>query len=118
MFLGKSLIIPSNGGFAKVPGSESKHLDMEKLCLLSISNENLNFAAKIQKNLPEKIRKLRFSYVFLFSLGPFINRRCLLPSGQASTSDPFVDAKIGDVGLSDFPPTFLRVGSCLLRGSF
>ena len=56
--LEKSLLIPSNGGFAKVPtGSEPIHLDLEKLFLLSVSNEHLDFSGKIQKNLPDKKSK-------------------------------------------------------------
>ena len=39
------------------PGSESIQFDMEKLFLLSVSKENLDFRGKIRKNLTYKILK-------------------------------------------------------------
>ena len=51
-FLKKSLdlIFSSPAGFARIPGSEPIHLDLEKLFLLSVSKENLDFRSKIEKN--------------------------------------------------------------------
>ena len=39
------------GGFVKIPGSEPIHLDLEKLFLLSLPKENLDFRGQIEKNL-------------------------------------------------------------------
>ena len=46
------LIFSSPAGFARIPGLEPIHLDLEKLFLLSASQENLDFRRKIEKNLP------------------------------------------------------------------
>ena len=48
------LIFSSPGGFARIPGSAPIHLDLEKLFLLSVSKENLDFRDKIEKKLPYK----------------------------------------------------------------
>ena len=50
-----SCFIIKVGGFVKVPGYEPIHLDLEKLFLLSVSKENLDFRwnkqeIQIQKN--------------------------------------------------------------------
>ena len=45
----KTLFIPSNGGFATVPGSEPIHLDLEKLFLLSVSKESLDVRGNFRK---------------------------------------------------------------------
>ena len=42
----------SPGRLLRVPGSEPIHLDLEKLFLLSVSKEKLDFRGKIEKNLP------------------------------------------------------------------
>ena len=39
------------------PGSESIQFDLEKLCLLTVSKENLDFRSKIIKSVPYKILK-------------------------------------------------------------
>ena len=44
------LIFSSPAGFARIPGSEPIHLDLEKLFLLSVSKENLDFRGKHRKN--------------------------------------------------------------------
>ena len=53
--LSKQLIfhcsILKDQGFVKVPGYEPIHLDLEKLFLLSVSKENLDFRGKYMKNL-------------------------------------------------------------------
>ena len=41
----------------KIPGYEPVELDLEKLFLLSVSKENLDFRGKNEKNLPYKISK-------------------------------------------------------------
>ena len=51
------LFFSSPAGFARIPGSEPIHLDLEKLFLLSVSKENLDFRGKNEKNLPYKIFK-------------------------------------------------------------
>ena len=50
------------GGFLRIPGYEPVELDLEKLFLLSVSKENLDFRRKNQRNLPYKI-----STFFVFS---------------------------------------------------
>ena len=45
------------GRFVQVPGLEPTHLDLEKLFLLSVSKENLDFRCKIEKHLPYEILK-------------------------------------------------------------
>ena len=58
----------SPGRFLRVPGSEPIHLDMEKLLLLSVSKEYLDFTGKIEKSLPYKILLCLF-FRLLFFLG-------------------------------------------------
>ena len=74
--------------FVKVPGYEPIHLDLEKLFLLSVSKENLDFRGKHEKNLPYNFLKLidffrlfvfpRFCYstmnFLLFLFGRFMDR--------------------------------------------
>ena len=71
----------SPSGFARMPGSEPIHLDLEKLFLLSVAKENLDFRGKIEKNLPYKIfQNLKknniyiYIYVFVFLFCFVINR--------------------------------------------
>ena len=57
------LIFSSPAGFARIPGSEPIHLDLEKLFLLSVSKENLDFRGEIEKNLPyKKINVLKYYF--------------------------------------------------------
>ena len=53
VFLG----FPSFCSFSWIPGSESTHLDLEKLFLLSDSMENVKFNGKVEISEPEKISK-------------------------------------------------------------
>ena len=62
------LIFSSPAGFARIPGSKPTHLDMEKLVLLSVSKENLDFRRKIEKNLPNTNFKLFLTINLLFFL--------------------------------------------------
>ena len=39
-----------NQGFVKIPGYEPIHLDLEKLFLLSVSKENLDFRSKTRND--------------------------------------------------------------------
>ena len=48
---------------------EPTHLDLEKLFLLSVSKENLDFRRKIEKNLPYKISKFSIFLLCWFFLG-------------------------------------------------
>ena len=53
------------------PGSEPVQLDLEKLFLLAVSKENLDFKRKIRKNLSYKIlkfEKFRFLFFWRFQL--------------------------------------------------
>ena len=71
----QSLLIPSNGGFAKVPGLESMHLDLEKLFLLSVSNEHLNFIdINIEIECEIDIRTLTSHQVFGQILGQIFDQ--------------------------------------------
>ena len=45
-----SSFILNVGGFVQVPGYEPTHLDLEKLFLLSVSKENLDFRRKHGRN--------------------------------------------------------------------
>ena len=45
----------SNRVYCAFPGSESIQFDMEKLFLIAVSKENLDFIGKIQKNIPYNI---------------------------------------------------------------
>ena len=56
-FLG--LTFSSPAGFARNPGSKPAHLDLEKLFLLSVSKENLDFRGNFEKNLPYSILNFR-----------------------------------------------------------
>ena len=49
------LIFSSPAGFARIPGSEPIHLDLENLFLLSSSKESFDFRCKSEKNLPFKL---------------------------------------------------------------
>ena len=44
------LIFSSPDGFARIPGSEPIHLDLEKLFLLSVSGEKIDCRGKHRKN--------------------------------------------------------------------
>ena len=64
-------IFSSPAGCARIPGSEPIHLDLEKLFLLSVSKENLDFRPKIEKSLPYKILFFLFVCVPIIPFVPF-----------------------------------------------
>ena len=53
-----SSMILNFGGFVRGPGLEPTHLDLEKLFLLSVSKENLDFKRKHEKILPYEILQI------------------------------------------------------------
>ena len=50
-----TVLISNSARFSWIPGSESTHLDLEKLFLLSDSLENFNFNGKFEISEPEKL---------------------------------------------------------------
>ena len=63
---GFSCFILNSDGFVKIPGSEPIHLDMEKLCLLSVSKGTLDFRRKtIYLNSEKECLIMSFLLYFL-----------------------------------------------------
>ena len=64
----KKMFLIRSRGFSWIPGSEPKHLDLEKLSLLSDSVGNFKFNRKIEISEPEKKLENKSENVLL---GPF-----------------------------------------------
>ena len=89
----------------KIPGYEPVELDLEKLFLLSVSKENLDFRGNREKNLPYKILKKYFSFLFLTPLVRFcfFNRESSIHIHQApcyGTSVRLGSARLGSARLA------------------